>query len=86
MKKLQNATVLPPAPAPVTERPESMSFEDYKNLRRETNKAIKERVKHGFLAFLSNEILMNENSHPFGMRYRRGLTFNGSTKMLQIVS
>ncbi len=85
MKKLQNATVLPPAPAPVTERPESMSFEDYKNLRRETNKAIKERVKHGFLAFLSNEILLDAQNRPIGMKYRYGKTFVGNTRFLQLV-
>lgn len=85
MKKLQTATVLPPAPMPVNERPDNMSFEDYKKLRKETNKAIRDRVKKGFLVFLSNEVLLNDRNQPIGMKYRTGKTLVGSTKMLQLV-
>lgn len=85
MKKLQTATVLPQAPAPVNERPDGMSFEDYKKLRKETNKTIRDRVKKGFLVFLSNEILLDAQNRPVGMKYRYGKTFVGNTRFLQLV-
>jgi hypothetical protein len=48
------------------------------------NKAIKARLR-GFLVHLSNELMYDELGKPVAMKYRKGKTFVGSTKMLQLV-
>jgi hypothetical protein len=84
--KQPNALVLPPVPEIVNERPSDMSMEEYRVRRSESNKQIKERTKKGFLVFLSQEFLLNEKTGQIvGKLYRHGLTFKGSTRMLQMV-
>lgn len=79
-----NATVLPPAPVIYNERPKKMSFEDFKVARANMNKAIKARLR-GFLVHLSNELMYDELGKPVAMKYRKGRTFVGSAKHLQLV-
>lgn len=87
MKKLKTATVLPPAPDIIVDRPEGMDYEEYRKLRKESNQKIKDRLKTGFMVHLSNEILFDERQppRPIGLRYHRGISFEGSTKMLQVI-
>ena len=75
---------LPAAPDPVNARPEGMSYEEYRTLRKETNNAIKNRLKKGFTVFVSNEILFDSAGRPVGLKYQRGRTFVGSTCELNV--
>ena len=79
-----NATVLPPAPVIYNERPNKMSFEDFKIARANMTKAIKARLR-GFLVHLANELMFDELGKPVAMKYRKGRQFVGSTKTLQLV-
>jgi hypothetical protein len=85
MKKHLSTTVLPPAVNPFNERPTTMSIEDYKAQRKLANKSIRSRLQRGILCFLSNEILFDELGHPVGMKWKKGKTFEGSVKFLQMV-
>lgn len=78
-----NATVLPPAPVIYNERPKNMSMEEFRTARRHMNAAIKARLK-GFLVHLSNEVMLDELGKPVAMKFRKGRTFEGSTKNLQL--
>ena len=88
--KHQHATVLPEAPNPVNERPENMPFYEYRALRKETNKIIKNRLQKGFLVFEAQRMILDEIGKPIGFAFRNklgkpaGKTQVGSTKHLQL--
>lgn len=82
---MKNATVLPPAPEIINERPKKMSFEAYKAARTAMNKAIKERLQKGFLVFKSQELILDQQGWPVAKAFKRGHTHVGTTRFLQIV-
>lgn len=81
---MKNATVLPPAPEIINERPKKMSFEQYKINRAAMNKAIRDRLR-GFLVFKSQELILDQQGRPVAKAFKRGHTHVGTTRMLQLV-
>lgn len=75
---------LPTVPDPVNARPEEMSYEEYRTLRKETNNTIKNRLKKGVTVFVSNEVLFDSTGNPVGLKYKRSRTFVGSTRELKV--
>jgi hypothetical protein len=83
--KHRNATVLPTAPNPINERPDNMSMSDYRELRKETNRTLKNRIRRGFLVHLAQEFLLDDRGQIVGTKFRKGQTFVGDTKFLQVI-
>jgi len=83
--QLKDSTVMPKAPNPVNERPSTQTMKEYREERRSYKQAIKDRLQQGCLVFLSQEILFDELGKPVAMRYKKGKTFVGSTRTLQLV-
>jgi len=81
---MKSATVLPPAPEIILERPKKMSMEDYRKARTAMNKAIKARLR-GFLVFKSQELILDQQGRPVAKAFKRGHTHVGTTRTLQLV-
>ena len=95
----RHATVLPSAPDPINERPAGMSMKDYREARISVNKALRSRLKEGFLVYCAAEIIdlskiaPSDDGGPSGSKgyHRHGqirktyAPFSGLTKFLQIV-
>jgi len=82
---MKNATVLPPAPDIINERPSKMSFEQYKTARTAMNKAIKQRLQKGFFVFKSQELILDQQGRSVAKLFKRGRTHVGTTRALQLV-
>jgi len=81
---MKSATVLPPAPEIILERPKKMSMEDFRAARTAMNKAIKSRLR-GFLVFKSQELILDQQGRPVAKAFKRGHTHVGTTRYLQLV-
>ena len=81
---MKNATVLPPAPEIINERPKKMTFEEYKKASTAMNKAIKQRLQ-GFLVFESQTLILDKQGRPVAKAFKRGHTHVGTTRFLQLV-
>lgn len=82
---MKNATVLPPAPEIINERPKKMTMKAYRAARTAMNKAIKARLQKGFLVFKSQELILDQQGRPVAKAFKRGHTHVGTTRFLQIV-
>lgn len=61
----------------ITKRPENMSYEKYREVRKQQTNQLRARLKHGILVYLSSQIITEET--PLG-KVKRKVTYQPAIK------
>ena len=61
----------------ITKRPENMSYEKYRKVRKQQTNQLRVRLKHGILVYLSSQIITEET--PLG-KVQRKVTYQPAIK------